>query len=268
MDFNQLAGAAARILLMPPTSMLLLIALGYLLRARWPAVGNAVRRLGFMLLLLVSTNAGALLMVRPLEAMTAPLTSVKETGAQAIVVLGAASVERAAEYDGQDVPDPIGLARLQYAAFLQHETTLPLLVSGGAAPGSASGVAVASSMARALREDFNTPVKWIEAESPNTAANAALSARMLREAGIKRILLVTHAMHMPRAQAAFEREGLEVVAAPTVFHSRVPWSPWMLLPSANGLARSYYASHEWVGLAWYRWKTTAPLTPAAPRSST
>jgi uncharacterized SAM-binding protein YcdF (DUF218 family) len=254
MDFSQIANTTARILLLPPTSLLLLILFGYMLRHKWPNASSAISRLGIMLLLLVSTNAGALLIVRPLEEMTKPLTAFKDTGAQAIVVLGAASVERAPEYEGQDVPDQVGLIRLQYAAYLQHATELPLLVSGGFAPSHESNLSIAAAMARALREDFKAPVKWVEERSRTTAENASYSARMLKEAGIKRVLLVTHAMHMPRAHEAFAREGIEVVAAPTMFHSRMKWSPWMLVPSASGLSRSYYATHEWVGLAWYRWQ--------------
>mgnify|MGYP002260577869 CR=1 FL=1 len=39
--------------------------------------------------------------------------------------------------------------------------------------------------------------------------------RILREAGVRRVLLVTHALHMRRARAAFERTGLEESAADT-----------------------------------------------------
>jgi len=254
MDLSQIASTAARILIMPPTSLLILILVGYLLRRKWPAVGGATSGLGVMLLLLLSTNAGALLLVRPLEEMNPPLASFKDTGAQAIVVLGAGSVERAPEYEGQDVPDQVALVRLQYAAYLQHATDLPLLVSGGFAPGHKSEVSIAAAMGRTLREDFKTPVKWIEERSRTTAENAKYSARMLKEAGVKRVLLVTHAVHMPRAREAFAGQGIEVVAAPTLFHSRAKWSMWMLLPSAGGLSRSYYATHEWAGLAWYRWQ--------------
>jgi len=254
MDYSQIASTAARILIMPPTSLLIVILIGYLLRRKWPNAGGALSGLGVMLLLLLSTTAGALLLVRPLEEMNPPLASFKGTDAQAIVVLGAGSVERAPEYEGQDVPDQVGLVRLQYAAYLQHATELPLLVSGGFAPGHKSEVSIAAAMGRALREDFKTPVKWIEERSRTTSENAEFSARMLKEAGIKRVLLVTHALHMPRSREAFARQGIEVVAAPTLFYSRAKWSMWMLLPSASGLSRSYYATHEWVGLAWYRWQ--------------
>jgi uncharacterized SAM-binding protein YcdF (DUF218 family) len=254
MNLPQLAGALLRILIMPPLCLLLLIALGYLLRRRWPAAGSLLSRVAVLTLLVISTNAGALLLVRPLEAMTAPLTSFKGSGAQAIVVLTASNVERAPEYEGQDVPDAIGLVRAHYAAYLQHATGLPVLTSGGLEIGGDSDRTLAETMARTLREDFKTPVKWVEDKSRTTAENAEFSARMLKAAGVTRVLLVTHAMHMPRAQEAFERKGIAVVAAPTLFVSRTRWTPWMLVPSASGLSRSYYAWHEWVGLGWYRWQ--------------
>jgi uncharacterized SAM-binding protein YcdF (DUF218 family) len=254
MNLTELAGAVLRILIMPPVCLLLLIVLGALVRRRWPAAGTLLSRVAVLTLILISTHAGALLLVRPLEDMTAPLASFKNTGAQAIVVLSAGSVERAPEYEGQDVPDPVGLVRLHYAAYLQHATGLPILASGGIAPGDSSDRTLGETMARALREDFKTPVKWVEDKSRTTAENAAFSARMLKAAGVTRVLLVTHAMHMARAKEAFERNGIAVVAAPTLFYSRARWTPWMLVPSASGLSRSYYAWHEWVGLGWYRWQ--------------
>lgn len=253
MDFFSLPALAAHILLMPPTSLLFLIAFGYLLRRRWPRTGRAVGWFGLLALLLLSTRAGALLLARPLENMTVPLLDARSAGAQAIVVLGAASLERAPEY-GADVPDPVALARLLYGAHLQHATGLPLLVTGGPQSRAPGAVPVAATMARVLRNDFRTPVKWVENSARDTAQNAAFSARMLKESGVTRVLLVTHAMHMPRSREAFAREGVAVVEAPTAFVSRNPFSLMMLLPSAGGLYQSFYATHEWVGLLVYRWR--------------
>jgi uncharacterized SAM-binding protein YcdF (DUF218 family) len=255
MNLDHIPGFLIRVLLMPPTSLLALILFGYLLRRRWLQTGRVLSALGVILLLVVSTNAGALLLVRPLEEMNAPLNLARPSGAQAIVVLGAGSVDGAPEYGGLDVPDAVALVRLQYAAYLQHETGLPLLASGGNGSVAKGLTPKAAAMARTLREDFRTPVKWVEDQSADTAQNAANSARILKAAGIGRVLLVTHAMHMPRAREAFSKNGIEVVAAPTMFYSRARWSAYMLLPSASGLYRSYYATHEWVGLAWYRLKS-------------
>lgn len=252
MNLTDIAGTVLRILILPPVCLLLLIGLGYLLGRRWPAFGSFVARLGVLVLLVLSTNAGALLLLRPLEEMTVPLASFKDTGAQAIVVLTAGNIERAPEYEGLDVPDQNALVRAHYAAYLQHATGLPLMTSGGMEIGATTNVTLGDAMARMLREDFKTPVKWVEDKSRTTAENAEFSARMLKAAGVTKVMLVTHAVHMPRSQEAFVRNGIDVVAAPTLFYSRKRWSPWMLVPSAEGMYRTYYAWHEWVGIAWYR----------------
>ena len=248
------AGALIRLIAMPPANLLLLIALGYLMRRRWPRAGRFVSRCALLVLAVISTNAGALLIVAPLENMTAPLADARTTGAQAIVVLSAGMMDAAPEYAGQDAPDPTTLVRLQYGAWLQHQTALPVLVSGGIVGGTTWTGSLGAMMARTLREDFRTPVAWVEDKSEDTDQNAIYSARMLKAAGVKRVLLVTQAMHMPRSRQAFERQGMEVVEAPTLFYSHARWSPFMLVPSASGLYRSYYATHEWVGMAWYRMK--------------
>jgi uncharacterized SAM-binding protein YcdF (DUF218 family) len=204
-----------------------------------------------LLLYFLCTEIGASLLVRPLENLTAPLASSSDTRAQAIVVLAAGRLEHAAEYGGKDIPDYIALGRLRYAAKLQHETGLPILVSGGNVAVDGAGESKADAMASALREDFVTPVRWVEGTSENTAENAQFSAGILHQEGVRRILLVTDAMHMPRAKMVFAKTGLDVVAAPTMFFGAVSIGPFDFLPSAEGLRRSYYATYEWLGLVWY-----------------
>jgi uncharacterized SAM-binding protein YcdF (DUF218 family) len=262
MEPSQIASALLRTLIMPPANLLLLIGIGWLLRRRWPRTARVIGGGAALLLLAISTNAGALLLMRPLEDQSAPLDLRQPSGAQAIVVLGAGSVEGAPEYGGQDVPDQVALVRLLYAAHLQHATGLPLLASGGNGAPARGVQPKAAMMARVLREDFKTPVTWIEDQSEDTAENAVNSARILKAAGIRRVLLVTQALHMPRAQAEFARNGIDVVAAPTLFYSRVTWSPTVLMPSASGLYRSFYAIHEWMGLGWYRLRSPAPAAAA------
>jgi uncharacterized SAM-binding protein YcdF (DUF218 family) len=242
-----------RSLILPPASLFLVIAIGLVLWRRRPRAGRIVAGTGLAPLAFLSTTGGAGLLVAPLERLTAPLTAPGRAGAQAIVVLAAGRVRRAPEYEDRDIPDYVALARLRYAAHLQRKTGLPLLVSGGnAGDGDDRGYAEADGMAAALREDFDVPVKWLEGRSRDTAENAAFSAAILRADGVRRILLVTDAMHMPRARAVFERAGLDVVSAPTMFFGRQPLSIHAWVPSAEGMRRSWYATYEWIGLVWYR----------------
>ena len=252
MNASMIASGIVRTLLLPPVSLFLLLAAGWILRTWWPRLGRSLIIAALALLYVLCTGAGSNLLVRPLENMTAPLASTRDTHAQAIVVLAAGRFEQAAEYGGKDIPDYIALGRLRYAAKLQHETGLPVLMSGGNIQENSAGISKADAMASALREDFVTPVRWVEGASENTAENARFSAAILRRDGVKKILLVTDAMHMPRAKMAFAQTGLEIVAAPTLFFGFTGIIPADLLPSAEGLRRSYYASYEWLGLVWYR----------------
>jgi uncharacterized SAM-binding protein YcdF (DUF218 family) len=80
----------------------------------------------------------------------------------------------------------------------------------------------------------------------------------MRDRGIKRVLLVTSAMHMPRAHGAFRRLGVDAVPATTDIRVvEVPdkfAQPWFMrfLPSAAALSDSTGAIHEYLGYVYYR----------------
>lgn len=249
MNWSVLITNVVSAFLLPPLSLIALSIAGYLLRKKWPRLGLTLGVGSLFILALLSTQAGALLLIQPLEALSVPLASTRNTKAQAIVVLGGGQLMHAPEYGGQNVPNAITLVRLRYAAKLQNETKLPLLVTGGTPDGASS--AEATAMARILREDFLTPVKWLEEKSKNTAQNAQFSARILQKVGVQRILLVTDAMHMPRSQMIFAQHGFDVVPAPTQFISRDRASPLDYVPGGFALARASFAMHEWIGMGWY-----------------
>jgi uncharacterized SAM-binding protein YcdF (DUF218 family) len=237
-------------LLLPPLNLLVLCGAGILMRRRWPRTGITIAWLSLVLLAVLSTTAGARLLISPLEAMTPALTSPIATGAQAIVVLGGGRRRNAPEYDGQDVPLASVLARLRYAVRLHRQTGLPMLVTGGSPEIKADSEA--ELMARVLRDDFNAPARWVEGDSDNTAQNARYSAAMLRQAGVSHIFLVTDALHMPRSARVFAQSGLTVTAAPTSYLGHGMLIAADFIPSGGGLRDSHYAMHEWIGMLWYQ----------------
>lgn len=265
-----LLGAMPRELILPPANLFLLIVVGLLLCWRWPRFGRVVAGIGFVALLFLSTNAGAGFFVTALERQTTALVAPERAGAQAIVVLAAGQLEAAPEYGGRAIPDFYALSRLRYGAHLYRLTKLPVLVSGGNGesyvdPDPAKReYAKADAMAVALQQDFAVPVKWIEPASRDTAENAAFSVRMLKADGVKRILLVTDAMHMPRARVAFQRAGIEVVDAPTMFFRGQAVGPGAWIPGAEGIRRSWYAVYELIGIVWYDMRASARQPAAAP----
>ena len=246
-----------KFMVLPPASLLLLYLAGVLVgryggRRR---LGAWLRHGAVALLYVLSTGSGAWLLARPLEALEVPMAVVPAT-AQAIVVLSAGRIKRNPEYGNRPMPDFVALERMTYAALLARQNRLPVLVTGGRLSRAADDEALAFGMQRVFATSFGVPVRWVEAASRTTAENASLSAPILKRDGVQHIILVTDAMHMHRARLQFERAGLTVTAAPTFFMASGSFSMLNLLPSAEGLRRSYYAVYEWLGLL--RDRLTAP----------
>lgn len=104
-------------------------------------------------------------------------------------------------------------------------------------------------------KQFGVPAEAItvESRSRTTWENADL-ARAIEPALPARIVLVTSAIHLPRASYAFERRGFTVCpyAADSLYFEASDWR--MLLPQRTALAKSEAAMHEIGGLIAYRWR--------------
>src|SRR3569832_276826 len=174
---------------------------------------------------------------------------IAHSGAQAIVVLAGGRYERAPEYGG-DTVSSLALERLRYGVHLQRETRLPLLMSGGNPDDDV--LQEAALLKEAAVDEIAVPVWLTEERSRTTLENAAYASAELRRRGITRVLLVTHAWHMPRAMWSFEQAGLGAVAAPTGFVTADLSKPASWLPSTGALAHTRYVMHEILGLLWYR----------------
>lgn len=233
-------------LLLPPTGLALLglLGLALCLARKRRALGNSLIAVSLLALLTLSLPSVADALLARLET-SPPLTTAQLKTAQAIVILGGGTLYQAAEYGGKDTVKAGTLVRLRYGARLARSSGLPLLVSGGPVY---AGTAEAISMKTALEQDFGVPVKWTESAAKDTADNARYSAAILKQAGIQRIALVTHAWHMPRAASLFRAEGLDVIAAPTSFSQPSQSFVENWLPSAEQLDRSQIALHEMLGL--------------------
>lgn len=211
------------------------------------ALLSSARRLGALVMLVAVGSlyafstwvvAGALVGTLYDHPLLSPETDL--SGAGAIAALGGGGHQ--IDYEGFSTAGGSTLERVRYAADLHRRTGLPLLVTGWP---------VAVLMVRSFENDFGIGVRFVESRSRNTSENAAYSAALLAEAGITRIVLVTHAHHMSRAVDAFESRGLEVIPAP-IRRRPVRPSLYAFLPRASALWTSASALHEWVGLLWYR----------------
>lgn len=181
--------------------------------------------------------------------------SLQDFSAQAIVVLGAGLRGSSPEYPQQITLTENTLMRVRYAAILAKQTHLPILVSGGK---GGRGVILgdrpteAEVMASVLSNEYNQTPSWQETQSHNTAENAQYTQKILSQHGVRRIILVSHALHMRRAVEQFELQGFAVLPAPTVFLSHAEVTIFSFLPSIAGLSYSTMALNEWVGRVWYK----------------
>ena len=76
-------------------------------------------------------------------------------------------------------------------------------------------------------------------------------ARVLRERGVKRIILCSSAVHLPRARMNYEKLGFEVTPLPSDFATRgtaEEWSWALLIPRGMALSQVDAGVKEWMGL--------------------
>jgi uncharacterized SAM-binding protein YcdF (DUF218 family) len=85
----------------------------------------------------------------------------------------------------------------------------------------------------------------------STREEALLVAKLFRERGMRRVLLVTSPTHSRRAAAAFERERLEVVSSPA---TETRFDLERLSEPDERLFAFGTLLHERVGLQVYRWR--------------
>ena len=231
-------------LLLPPGGPLLVAAAGaWLLRSRASAgaarAGWLLLGTGLTSLWLLATPLVADALARAAERELA-LDLTRPLQAQAIVILGGGEERIAApEYGGEPAPGSVLLERVTYAAFLAHHTALPVLVSGTAE----EALAMRASLARG----FGIQVRWVEDHSRDTFQNAQFSARLLKAAGLSRILLVTDSAHEWRASHEFASAGLTVVPAPAGVWAPRETGLLRYLPAPAALARSSAALYELLG---------------------
>lgn len=239
------------------TCLLLLVALGLIWRRpRWAAGAIALA----LLLLIVSGNPSlSNTVIKSLEWQHLPPATLPQ--AEAIVVLGGAIKPAVAPRPWVDVAEAGD--RVLHGARLYQAGKAPLLIlSGGRITWKDGGPSESGDMAL-LAMALGVPRSAI-AEDPtslNTYENAVNVKAILQQRKIKRVLLVTSAMHMPRSLLIFQRLGIEAIPAPTDFlitersfqETRETWQGRLLslIPQADELALTTKVLKEYIGIGVY-----------------
>lgn len=235
----------------------LVVALTLRRSPRWTRISV----LGSLVILLIASNTWvASTLTRSLEWQYLPAETYPQV--EVIVVLGGST--GSAIYPRQLVDIGGAGDRIIYAAHLYQEGYAPnLLLTGGYITWMAERQAPANDMAEILKM-LGVPEEalWYETDSRNTYENALYTRKILQEKGIERIILVTSAMHMPRAVLLFENQDFDVIPAPTDYNiTQADWDRlWEInlttqlfnfLPSVGNLSDTTAALKEFMGTVIY-----------------
>jgi len=213
---------------------------------RRAAIGLQI--VGLALLIAPATGFVAQTLMAPLElAYPARVVDLYEP-ADAIVVLGGTQAPlRAPRLEAEETHG----ARLQMAVRLYRAAKAKkIVVSGGPYLVEGERYRTEAEDMRDVLVGLGVPLSAIQMEtnSRNTFENAAFTAKLLKERGESKVLLVTSALHMPRAMALFRKQGVEATPAPCSFLSGARHGPLSgLKPEAAHVLQSEAAIKEYIG---------------------
>jgi uncharacterized SAM-binding protein YcdF (DUF218 family) len=233
--------------------VLLTIAIVLLWRKRSPWGALSASRLALIpvtltLILLFVTSSTTLSdwIVKSLEFQTISQGTLPK--ADAIVVLGGATESAIPPRPWIELREEGD--RVLYGGKLYRDGKAPrIILSGGRVDWRPSSASEADDMAMILDPD-----------SLNTRENAVNTKKIMEAQGIRQILLVTSAMHMPRSLLIFKKLGINAIPAPTDYTvlqldqaAQGTTAALILdsLPDADQLRRTSRALKEYVGIFVY-----------------
>jgi len=237
--------------LLPTGVTLLLLVTGLVFRRRW------ICWVGVAVLWLCATPLISSQIMRAAEGWQTRRALSSVPAAQAIVVLSAGRIQPPGETGVSEWGDP---DRFFGGVELYKAGKAPLLIfTGGWAPWQPNAKPEGDILAEYAagfgipRDHILTTPKVTNTEEESHAI-AQVLAKRLGANTTPRVLLVTSAYHMRRAQMLFLRSGLQVEPVPVDFQvSRGKTFTLMdLLPGGGPLSQSEAALRELYGLAYYR----------------
>ncbi|MBW4522424.1 MAG: YdcF family protein [Scytolyngbya sp. HA4215-MV1] len=224
-----------------------------------PRLAAGAIALALIYLLFGSNGWVAMQLARSLEWQNLPKGELP--AADAIVVLGGSTISQNPPRPWVEILDEGD--RVLYAAKLYRQgKATKVILSGGRIDWRMSGPSESSDMAT-LIETMGVPQAAIlqDPTSLNTYENAVNVKQIMATQGIRRILLVTSAFHMPRSLRIFKKLGIEAIAAPTDFsvtqqsidelQSTPEGTLLNIIPDVEKLRRTTRVLKEYVGMAIY-----------------
>jgi uncharacterized SAM-binding protein YcdF (DUF218 family) len=197
-----------------------------------------------------STNVFSTFVISSLEQAYPPVPIENLPHVDAIVVLGGYTDAAGSGIGVIELGDAIDRLFHGMRLYRAGKASRVMLV-GGAARGNQPEAQVMA----AMLAEFGIPRSemLLEDKSRNTRQNGLNAVAIMQQNNIGKILLVTSAFHMHRAQSVFEKLGIKVVPAATDYQVLEP-DPSILdwLPNAEALMLTTLGIKEYLGWWFYR----------------
>lgn len=245
--------------LFPPGAIIFAILILYMLFiAKKKKIATCYSIILVVMLFLISSWSGEFLLLKPLEEKY----GIKYNSSQVnfdliqpvIVVLSGGFTTGNLSGDAANIEvGEITLARLIGSYFLYKKIECPIMVSGGPVFELNSKLSGADIMEKLLL-DLGVPPEDIikENKSRTTYENAKFSLSLSEELAFKEIILVTSAVHMPRAVMSFQNKNIDIIPAPVNFlYENIRPGILNILPNRSSWEHNLRALHEWAGLIYY-----------------
>lgn len=236
-----------------PLALLAILVGTLLLWKQRRVIGAGLIGLAVAGLYLLSTPAISDALAGSLERQYGPLPVEELPRTDAIVVLGGGVLPPARPRDGADLGQAAD--RVWHGAALYRAGRAPLVIVTGARPYVDRGDSAAAATGSLLQR-LGVPgsALVVRGDSTSTREDALTVLQAMEQRQLEHVLLVTSALHMPRAVATFRAAGIRVWPASTDHEVVQPArrDTWAWLPYPRAFARANRAWHEYVGMLYYR----------------
>ena len=235
------------IFVLPIGFTMVLVWAALLLKKRWLAgVGVGILAIGSMPIVGDS-------LLRTLENRFPKLEVEDCQPADAVVVLSGMLRKTRSKRGGLEWGESVD--RFEQGVLLMRAGKAPLLIfTGGRIPWSNRQVTEGEDLrTAAVARGVPAEAILVTEEVGSTADEARAVRAIAASRGLTRIILVTTAWHMPRAEFLFRRAGVPVVPFPVDYNTRYGEPATLLdfLPQAGGIGNTEIALRESYGLVYY-----------------
>ena len=241
----------------------LLIIATLLLYTKRSCLGRRLVSVSALALFLMAFGPIGALLAVPLETRF-PAPPIDMPAPDGVIILGGAIDEKLSETLGRPVLIDAAAERLTAAVALKRRyPEMRIIFTGGTSALTGSTYREADGVKRFWGEmGLNITEISFEDRSRNTYENAVFTRALATPGKDERWLLVTSAMHMPRAIGVFRKAGFSTIAYPVDYRTTGKIALFSAPRfSTRALSTVQFAAHEWLGLViyWLTGKTTALL---------